>query len=134
MGSWRVVADRGEAKGTPAWTPVLAKPQEVPLVGNIRVTGKGAEPLVSWELPDLTGFDIDRIRVGIRGRKRLYDRFLDLLYLSGDLPPGATTFRIPLGVLALGERYVFQVMLEDLEGGMIENRSVTFSEPYTVAR
>jgi hypothetical protein len=33
----------------------------------------------------------------------------------------------------LGERYVFQVMLEDLEGGVLENRSSTFSEPYTVS-
>jgi len=134
MGSWRIVAQRGEAKGTPAWTPVLAKPQEVPLVRNVRVTGRGAEPRVSWELPDLTGFDIDRIRVAVRGGKRLHGRFMDILYVSGDLPPSATAFAIPPGVLASGERYVFQVMLEDVEGGALENRSLTFSEPYTVAR
>lgn len=129
MGSWRIVAERGEAKATPAWTPVLAKPQEVPLVRNVQVTGRGTGPLVSWELPDLTGFDIDRIRVGVRGGKRLYERFLDLVYVSGDLPPTATVFSIPPGVLASGERYIFQVMLEDLEGGALENRSVTFSGP-----
>ena len=134
MGSWRIVAERGEVKSALTWTPVLAKPQEVPLVRNVRVTGTGAEPLVSWELPDLTGSDIDRIRVGVRGGKRLYERFMDLLYVSGDLPPTATAFPIPPGVLAPGERYVFQVMLEDLEGGVLENRSLTFSEPYTVSR
>jgi len=37
----------------------------------------------------------------------------------------------PPGVLAQGERYVFQVMLEDLEGGQLENRSLTFSKPYS---
>jgi hypothetical protein len=52
--------------------------------------------------------------------------------VSGDLPPTATSFRIPAGVLERGERYVFQVMLEDLENGRLENRSLTFSDPYTV--
>ena len=134
MGFWRIVAERGDAKSTPAWTPVLAKPQEVPLVRNVRVTGSGAEPRVSRGLPDLTGFDVDRIRVAIRGGKRVYERFLGVLYVSGDLPATANAFRIPPGVLAPGERYVFEVMLEDLEGGDLENRSLTYSEPYTVPR
>lgn len=129
-GSWRIVAERGETKAPPSWTPVLANPQEVPLVRNVRVSGRGQEPLVSWELPDLRGLDIDRIRVGVRGGKRLYERFLDLLYVSGDLPPAATAFTIPSGVLVSGERYIFQVMLEDLERGVLENRSLTFSAPY----
>jgi hypothetical protein len=89
---------------------------------------------VSWELPDLVGFDIDRIRVAVRGGKRLYERFLGVLYVSGDLPPTATAFVIPPAVLAAGERYVFEVMLEDLEGGELQNRSLTYSEPYTVPR
>jgi hypothetical protein len=41
---------------------------------------------------------------------------------------------VPPGVLAAGRRYVFQVMLEDLEDGTLENRSIAFSEPYVVAR
>ena len=104
------------------------------MVRNVRVTGGGAEPHVSWELPDLTGFDIDRIRVAVRGGKRVMGRFMDRLYVSGDLPATATAFAIPPGVLASGERYIFEVMLEDLEGGELENRSLTFSEPYTVSR
>ena len=40
-------------------TPALAKPQQLPLVRNVRVAGKGATPRVSWQLPDLAGFDID---------------------------------------------------------------------------
>jgi len=40
----------------------------------------------------------------------------------------------PPGVLAQGERYVFQVMLEDLEDDALENRSMAFSDPYTPAR
>jgi hypothetical protein len=33
-------------------------------------------------------------------------------------------------VLKRSERYVFQVMLEDLAGGRLENRSLAFSDPY----
>ena len=36
--------------------------------------------------------------------------------------------------LTAGERYVFQVMLEDLEEGALENRLLTFTKPYTVQR
>ena len=133
-GSWRVIAERGEARAAPVSTAVLAKPQEVPLVSDLRVTGQGAQPLLHWKLPDLSGFDVERIRVGVRGGERLHGRFLSLLYASGDLPPTATSFRIPAGVLAKGERYVFQVMLEDLEGEELENRSLTFSEVYAVPR
>jgi hypothetical protein len=133
-GSWRIVAARGEARANPVSTPALAKPQEVPLVRNLRVNGGGVQPRLTWELPDLTGFDVERIRVGVRGGKRLHGPFMDLLYVSGDLPADATAFTIPAGVLAAGERYVFQVMLEDLEGGALENRSLTFSDPYTVPR
>ena len=130
-GAWRIVAERGDATGAAASTRVLANPQQVPLT-SVRVTGKGAEPRVSWKLPDLRGFDIERIRVGVRGGARVQGRFLSLLYVSGDLPPSATDFRIPPGVLAKGERYVFQVMLEDLEDGQLENRSLSFSDPYSV--
>lgn len=133
-GAWRIVAERGEARSGPVWTPVLAKPQEVPLVRALTVTGPGTEPRVTWQLPDLAQFDIDRIRVGVRGGKRLYERFMDQLYSSDDLPPTATAFVIPPGVLAPGERYIVEVRLEDLEGGVLENRSVTFSRPYTASR
>jgi hypothetical protein len=133
-GSWRILAERGVAKAAPVSTAPLAKPQEVPLVSDVRISGQGAQPVLHWTLPDLSGFDVERIRVGVRGGARLHGRFLSLLYASGDLPPTATSFRIPAGVLAKGERYVFQVMLEDLEGEDLENRSLTFSEVYSVPR
>ena len=129
-GPWRIVAERGEAKAAPVSTAALATPQEMPLVSDITVTGQGAQPLLRWKLPDIAGLDVERIRIGVRGGERLHGRFLGLLYASGALPPTATSFRIPAGVLANGERYVFQVMLEDLEGGQLENRSLTFSEVY----
>lgn len=130
-GAWRLVAERGDAKGAAALTRGLGNPQQVPLA-SVRVTGTGTQPRVSWKLPDLREFDIERVRVGVRGGARVQGRFLSLLYVSGDLPLSATSFRIPPGVLTKGERYVFQVMLEDLEDGQLENRSLSFSDPYSV--
>jgi hypothetical protein len=129
-GAWRIAAERSDAKGATATTAPIARPQQVPLVTDVRVAGKGAQPRLSWKLPSLAGFDVERIRVAVRGGARVQGRFLTELYVSGDLPPTATSFRIPAGVLKRGERYVFQVMLEDLEDGRLENRSLTFSDPY----
>ena len=129
-GAWRIEVERGPAKAA-ALTPPIAKPQQVPLAANVRVIGKGAEPRLAWKLPGLAGFDIDRIRVGVRGGEKVHGRFLSLLWVSDALPATATRFAVPAGVLTRGERYVFQVMLEDLEGGRLENRSLAFSDPYT---
>ena len=129
-GAWRIAAERSDAKGATATTAPIARPQQVPLVTDVRVAGKGAQPRLSWKLPSLAGFDVERIRVAVRGGARVQGRFLSEIYVSGDLPPTATSFRIPAGVLERGERYVFQVMLEDLEDGRLENRSLTFSDPY----
>jgi hypothetical protein len=133
-GARRVSAERGEARAAPAEAPAIARPQQVPLALDVRVAGKGATPLVRWRLPDLAGFDVERIRVAVRGGPRVQGRFLGVLYQSEALPAGATSFRIPAGVLAPGERYVFQVALEDLEDGRLENRSLAFSAPYAVPR
>lgn len=130
-GSWRIVAERGDASSASALSPPLISAQEVPLATDVRVAGKGAQPTVRWKLPPLAGFDVDRVRVGVRGGHRIQGRFLALLHVSDPLPPGATSFRVPRGWLEPGRSYVFQVMLEDLELGTVENRSVAFSDPYT---
>jgi hypothetical protein len=101
---------------------------------KVEVKRRGTQTLVNWVLPDLKGFDVDRIRVAIRGGQRLHGRFLSVLHVSGDLPPTATRFTVPPAQLVAGERYVFEVALEDLEGGALENRSLTYSDPYTVPR
>jgi hypothetical protein len=98
-----------------------------------RVAGKGAMPRVIWALPDLGGRAIGRIRVVVRGEPRVHGRFMSALYISDSLPATATSFTIPQGVLKPGERYVFQVSLEDVEGSEIRNRSMSFSEPYAVS-
>ena len=130
---WRIVAERGGIKSVPAPTPGLSRTWEVPLAKDVRVLGKGATPRVSWAMPDLGGRDIARIRVVVRGEPRVHGRFMSALYVSDGLPATARSFTIPQGVLKPGERYIFQVSLEDMEGGKMLNRSMAFSEPYTVA-
>jgi hypothetical protein len=132
-GAWRIVAERGGAAATQD-SPAIANPQPVPLLREVRVTGDPAAPRLSWQLPDLAGFDVDRIRVSVRRGERVLGRFMPVVHVSAALPPTATSFDIPAGVLVAGERHVFQVALEDLESGRLENRSMSFSEPHTPSR
>ena len=131
-GQWRVVAERGDARSAPALTPGLAMAWQVPLAKNVRVAGRGAEPRLTWTMPDFGGREIARIRVAVRGEPRVHGRFMSALFWSEDLPATAKSYAIPRGVLKQGERYVFQVTLEDVQAGEVRNRSMAFSDPYTV--
>ena len=131
-GQWRIVAERGDTRSAPMLTPGLARAWQVPLAKDVRITGRGAKPRVTWGLPNLGGHDIGRIRVVVRGEPRVHGRFMSALYSSEDLPATAKTYAIPHGVLKQGERYIFQVTLEDVEAGEVRNRSMAFSAPYTV--
>ncbi|HEX9183387.1 MAG TPA: hypothetical protein VF876_09030 [Burkholderiales bacterium] len=133
-GAWRISAERDGAQAEPVDAPPIAGPQKLPLARDVRVVGKDATPLLRWRLPELAGFDVDRIRVVVRGGERVQGRFLGALYTSGALPPSAMSFKVPPGVLVPGGRYVFQVTLEDLEDGRLENRSLAFSRTYAVPR
>ena len=131
-GQWRIVAERGDARSAPMLTPGLATAWPVPLAKDVRVTGRGAEPRVTWALPDFGGREIGRIRVAVRGEPRVHGRFMSALYSSENLPATAKSYAIPRGVLKQGERYIFQVTLEDVQAGEVRNRSMAFSALYTV--
>jgi len=112
----------------------IAAPELLPLVLNLSVTQDGATPLIAWDLPDLSAFDVDRIRF------RVIDASNGASIRQYVLPASDTSFRIPLGVVSVGGTYEFRVMLDDLAGGRLENRSNTFSglvtlvpEPGTLA-
>lgn len=130
-GPWRIVAERGDGKATVS-TPSIPRPREIPLAVDVRAKGKGTRPTLSWKVPKEAR--VQRIRVGVRGGPKIQGRFLGLLHASDPLPPQASSFRVPEGWLASGERYVFQVMLEDLEDGRLANRSLAFSDPYEARR
>ena len=119
----------------------IADPEFLPLVLNLHVVQDGTTPLVAWDLPDLSAFDADRIRV------RVTDASTDIqIFQSENLPVSATSYMIPDGVLDIGGSYEFRVMLDDLTGAFgepvraLENRSNTFTgavsivpEPGTLA-
>ncbi|HKX38621.1 MAG TPA: hypothetical protein VJN20_08205, partial [Burkholderiales bacterium] len=93
-GAWRVTAERSGAQAAAA-SPAIAKPQQVPLALEVRAKPTGLLPVISWKLPDLVGFDVERIRVGVRGGEKVQGRFLSLLWMSDALPASATRFAIP---------------------------------------
>lgn len=119
----------------------IADPEFLPLVLNLRVVQDGTTPLVAWDLPDLSAFDVDRIRV------RVTDASTGIqMFQSGNLAVSATSYMIPDGILDIGGSYEFRVMLDDLTGAFgdsfrtLENRSNTFTgavsivpEPGTLA-
>ncbi len=99
----------------------ISDPEFVPLLLNLQVVANGTTPTLTWNLPDLSAFDVDRIRV------RVFDPVTDVqLYSSSNLSANTTSFLMPAGFLQLGRNYEFRVLLEDLESGSLENRSNTF--------
>jgi hypothetical protein len=101
--------------------PLIANPQLLPFATNIGVSDSSLTPLVTWSLPDLAEFDVDRVRLRVL-------ESTGLQVFQRDLAPSATSFLMPGNVLQQGRSYFYRVILEDLEGGMIENRSNAFSE------
>ncbi|MGH2359319.1 MAG: PEP-CTERM sorting domain-containing protein [bacterium] len=122
-GAWAINATRGVDSAGPVLTPAIANPQLLPFVTNVHAIGTGLQPIVAWDLPDLTGFDPDFIQV------RVYDDGSNaLLFTSAVLPASTTASTIPSGLLQFGHDYIFRVMLEDVQGGFLENRSSGFSQ------
>ena len=127
--AWTLNATRGTETAS-AVTNAIPHPRLVPLVNNLRVDGAQSgslTPTLTWELPDLTGFNITRIRI------RVIDAFNgNQLAQLAPLPPTATSVTIPTGTLAPTRAFVFRVMLDDVSEGFLQNRSNTFSAPYVL--
>jgi len=123
-GAWdlAVTDTSGTATGSFA---AIADPQFLPLLQNVQVAANGTTPTVNWTLPDLSGFDVDSIRV-----RAVVAATGSQVFQSEALPTSATSFTLPTGILSLGTGYEFRIILDDLSGGLIENRSNTFSSVY----
>jgi len=120
-GPWNltVTDTHGSTNGSFA---AIADPEFLPLMQNVQVSGAGTTPTVSWTLPNLSGFDVDAIRV----RAVIAGTGVQI-FQSALLPTTTSSFSFQSGVLALGETYEFRILLEDFVGQMEENRSNTFS-------
>ena len=126
-GAWdlAVTDTSGTATGSFA---AIADPQFLPLMQNVQVVANGTTPTVTWTLPDLSGFDVDAIRV-----RAVVSATASQIFESALLPTSTTSFTLPAGVLSLGTGYEFRVLLDDFAGGRLENRSNTFSSIYVAA-
>ena len=105
--------------------PLINDPDAVPFATDILVSDSGTTPTVSWTLPDLTSFDIDRIRL------RITDTESGLSVFQAILDPDATSYTFDPGILQAGSNYFYRVLIEDLENGLLENRSVATSSDAT---
>lgn len=129
---WLVTATDSTGTSAPVLTNPILAPQLVPFVSNITVSDASTTPTVSWQLPNLTGIDVEQSRIRIIEAASGIQIFQQPLLLS------TTSFTVPTGILQPGTNYVYRVSLEDTELGntIIENRSNAFSrvpEPGTLA-
>jgi hypothetical protein len=126
-GAWvlRVTDPTGTADGL---FPAINNAQFLPFVSNLHITGGGLTPTINWSLPDLTGFDVDDLRV-----RAVVANTGQQVFQSDRLNPATTDFTLPANVLKAGIGYEFRVLLEDFEGTRLENRSNTFTSVYTSA-
>lgn len=125
MGAWTIrVTDSTGSSDVVA--PAIPEPELLPLVENIRISGRRASPTISWDLPDLSDFDVERTRL------RVLDADSPRQLFDFIVPTGATAFDLPLGVIEPDKRYVFRVMMQDIEAGRVSNQSSTFSAVFSV--
>jgi hypothetical protein len=129
-GSWEIIPTDSTGTGPSAFTNAIADPELIPLVENLTVQGTPLGARVSWTHPNLDGFDVDVLAVGILDAttgKQVFN--------SNPLSVQTTNYGPPAGVLQVGVDYVYGIILADRAGGRLENVSRTFSEPfrYTIA-
>lgn len=98
--------------------PLIASPSILPFAQNVAVSDNSKRPKISWALPDLSAFDVDRVRLRV-----LDEDQSGLIIHQADLAPDSDSYLIPAGVLEANHRYTYVVMLDDIENGLLENRS-----------
>ena len=139
-GQWTITATR-DGETASALTNPIPEPRLIPLVENVEVLGIGLTPTIVWDLPDLTGMSVDRVRIRVVDAAT-GDQLSQFVVPNLCNGPGietctlpATSFTVPAGALQYGRSYVFRIMLDDLivPGGIIQNRSNTFSSVYSLA-
>ena len=105
--------------------PTISDPELLPFAFNVQASDDSATPTIAWSLPNLSEFDVDRIRL------RAIDAASGQQIFQTNLAAEATSFKLPSGVLVAGHSYFYRVILEDLNNGLLENRSNAFSAAAT---
>ncbi|MCB1920011.1 MAG: DUF4214 domain-containing protein [Candidatus Competibacteraceae bacterium] len=128
---WTVTAMNGLDTATSV-TNDLFEVEALPFVSSINISGDLLTPMITWELPT-TSLPYSRIRV----------RVVDfaggaLVFTSDALLMNATTYTLPSDVLQSDRDYVLRVMLEEVQGSDLVNRSdtrvtyTTYQGPVTI--
>jgi len=132
LGSWAITAFNESDTDTDV-THDLSGVQALPVVSNVSLSGSLLTPTLTWVLP-VTTVPYTQIRVRIVN-------FAGgaLVYTSNSLPASATTYTFPGGVLQPDRDYVVRIMLEEVRGSDLYNRSdrrvyhTTYSTPLTIS-
>lgn len=102
--------------------PLIADAEALPFAQNIAVSDSSTTPTVSWNLPDLSGFDVDRVEL------RAIDAGTGQQVFRANLGANATSVQVSNGALEFGHSYFYRVILVDFDNGRLENRSNAFSD------
>jgi hypothetical protein len=135
-GQWVVTATR-DGETAAATTNPIPEPRLLPLVENVQIFGSGLTPLIAWDLPDLTGMSVDRIRIRVQdattGDQLAQFTVFTQFAPGGSSPELGRSMIVPAGLLQFNRSYVFRIMVEDqfFPGGFVQNRSSAFSDVYT---
>ena len=134
-GQWVITATSNGETATAVTNPI-PEPRLLPLVEHVQIFGSGLTPLITWDLPELTGMSVDRIRIRVHdattGEALAQFTVFTQVAPGGSVPELGRSMIVPAGLLQYNRSYVFRIMLEDLLPGLfIANRSNTFSEVYT---
>ena len=105
--------------------PTIPDPERLPFAYDIEASDSSSTPTITWALPDLTNLDVDRVRL------RAIDAANGSQVFQVALSATATSFTLPDGALTSGHSYFYRVMIEDLNDGLLENRSSAFSRVAT---
>jgi hypothetical protein len=135
-GSWTLTAT--DVAGPVSVTAnAIPNPELIPFVTNLQITGPLLTPHISWTLPDLTGLGVTRLSFRVRDLNRFsIDSVTEQIFQSAFLVPTTTSFDIPNNVLALGGRYSFDILLDNVVTppsgpAFLQNRSETFTGVYS---
>jgi hypothetical protein len=118
-GIWEIQATNSLGQTTSAYTHILDKPLQIPLVTGVSFSDQTTSPTVYWNLVPSSAVDNYRVRVTSDGYYTLYQ--------SNLLPSTATSFQIPAGIMSFGTQYIVRIQAYDfdMENGVsyVENRS-----------
>lgn len=111
LGAWQLSFQQGASSLIVAAPSLAGTDSAVPFPVNVTLSGAGTTPTVSWQVPG--GFTPDGFRVNIFDKDAVLPNGQADIIHSVAIAPGATSYTIPDGVVALGGNYAINLQLID---------------------